>query len=135
MYAKSMSVMQMAKLLGIKKTAAFRLAQIANFETVQIGRSRRILMDSFEEWYAHQLHYHKVNGELPGTAYGELITLSEIVAEYGIPMTSLCALIDALKLDEKKVGNRKAIFRSDINKLLDLRKERMELYGINSKKR
>ena len=46
----SMSVMEMGKLLIKKKP----------FEIIIVDKKMRIMIDSFEKWYAAQSHYHKV---------------------------------------------------------------------------
>ena len=56
----SMSVMEMGKLLGIGKTDAYWLIKKKPFTIITVDKKMRIMIDSFEEWYASQSHYHKV---------------------------------------------------------------------------
>lgn len=56
----SMSVMEMGKLLGIGKTDAYWLIKKKPFEIIIVDKKMRIMIDSFEKWYAAQPHYHKV---------------------------------------------------------------------------
>ena len=57
---KSMSVMEMGKLLGLKKTDSYWLVNKNLFEVVIIGGKKRVMVDSFEAWYTGQAHYKKV---------------------------------------------------------------------------
>ena len=59
----TMSVPEMRKLLGLKKTDSYWLNL---FKTQIIGGMMRIDLESFEKWYANQVKYKKVGGEEPG---------------------------------------------------------------------
>lgn len=86
----SMSVPEMGKLLGLCKTEAYWLIKKNYFKTVLVGGTMRVMIDSFEKWYANQFKYHKVNGTPPGeemkkTTYsvselGQLLGLKEATA-------------------------------------------------------
>lgn len=75
---KWMSVPEMGKLLGLKKTDRYWLVHKNLFECKEIGGQMRINISSFEKWYANQIKYHKVTGEEPGL---ELKSWSYSVAE------------------------------------------------------
>ena len=61
-----MSVTELGKILGLKKTERYWLLHKGYFESrVYLGQLW-IIRDSFEKWYAGQVKYHKVNGEEPG---------------------------------------------------------------------
>lgn len=62
----SMSVMEMGRSLGLGKTDSYWLIHKEQFETRIVAGKMRVMVESFEKWYANQLHYKKVNGELPG---------------------------------------------------------------------
>ena len=62
----SMSVSEMGRILGLCKTDAYWLIKKNYFETVLVGGSMRVKIDSFEKWYANQFWYHKVDGTPPG---------------------------------------------------------------------
>lgn len=62
----TMSVSEMRKLLGIKKTESYWLVHKHHFGTVIVEGKIRINIQSFENWYANQVHYKKINGEKPG---------------------------------------------------------------------
>ena len=63
---KTMSVPQMRKLLGLKKTASYWLVHQHYFKTEIIDGIMRVDCDSFEKWYANQTKHKKVTGEAPG---------------------------------------------------------------------
>lgn len=62
----TMSVREMQHLLGLGKTESYWLLHKNLFEVIQINDKRRIVISSFEKWYANQVKYHKVNGPPPG---------------------------------------------------------------------
>lgn len=61
-----MSVKEMGDLLGLKKTARYWLLDKNYFESKVILGKTWVVIDSFEEWYANQIKYKKINGEEPG---------------------------------------------------------------------
>lgn len=61
-----MTVPEMGKLLGLKKTDRYWLVHKNLFEMKEIAGKMRINIASFEKWYANQIKYHKVTGEEPG---------------------------------------------------------------------
>ena len=63
---KTMSVPEMRKLLGLKKTESYWLVHRNFFKTEIIGGVMRVDIESFEKWYANQVKHKKVNGEAPG---------------------------------------------------------------------
>ena len=75
------------------------------FAIVAAGRMR-IMLDSFEEWYAGQFHYKKVNGEAPGSKWEKTtMSMQETAALLGLRAT----LYDLLKRSYSKqsqVDNR-----------------------------
>lgn len=62
----SMSVIEMGKSLGLRKTESYWLVHKEQFETRFVAGKMRVMVESFERWYANQLHYKKISGELPG---------------------------------------------------------------------
>lgn len=62
----TMSVAEMRKILGLKKTESYWLIHKNCFKTIAVCGKMRVVIDSFEKWYANQVHYKKVNGEAPG---------------------------------------------------------------------
>ena len=66
-----MSVPDVMRILGLGKTATYRLINQCRFKTYLVLGKMRVDVDSFEDWYAGQFHYEKVNGERPGKKYGK----------------------------------------------------------------
>ena len=62
----TMSVREMRQLLGLGKTDSYWILHKNLFEVILINDKRRIVISSFEKWYANQVKYHKVNGSQPG---------------------------------------------------------------------
>ena len=63
---RTMSIMEMGALLGLKKTESYWLAKKHFFKLVYLRGRARVDIESFEKWYANQVTYHKVDGEPPG---------------------------------------------------------------------
>ena len=59
-FRRTMSVPEMRKLLGLKKTESYWLVHRKFFRTETIGGMMRIDLESFEKWYADQDIYCKV---------------------------------------------------------------------------
>ena len=57
---KSMSVLEMRKILGLGKTEAYWLVKKNYFEVITVAGKMREMVDSFEEWYAAQSHYKRI---------------------------------------------------------------------------
>ena len=62
----SMSVPEMGRMLGLCKTESYWLIKKNYFKTILVGNTMRVMIDSFEEWYANQFQYQKVDGTPPG---------------------------------------------------------------------
>ena len=52
----SMSVIEMGKSLGLGKTESYWLVHKEQFETRFVAGKMRVMVESFERWYANQLH-------------------------------------------------------------------------------
>lgn len=78
--ASTMSVPTMRQMLGLKKTASYWLIKKQWFDVLTIHGEMRVVISSFETWYANQTHYRKVNGPPPGE---ELRKKSYSVYQYG----------------------------------------------------
>ena len=63
---KTMSVREMGRLLGLKKVESYWLVHKEYFDTVLVSGRMRVVIESFEHWYAGQVKYRKVTGEPPG---------------------------------------------------------------------
>ena len=73
-----MTVPQMRKMLGIKKTESYWLVHRNLFQTDVINGQMMIDVESFEKWYANQVKHRKVDGPEPGA---ELTRMSYSFAE------------------------------------------------------
>lgn len=62
----TMSVREVQHLLGLGRTESYWLLHKNFFEVILINDKMRIVISSFERWYANQIKYHKVNGPPPG---------------------------------------------------------------------
>ena len=62
----TMSVPEMQRVLGIKKTDAYWLVHKNVFETIIVEKKMRVVIASFEKWYANQVKHSKVDGPPPG---------------------------------------------------------------------
>ena len=62
----SMAVPEMGKMLGLGKVESYWLVKKNYFKTIQVAGRMRVMLDSFEDWYAGQFHYKKVDGTPPG---------------------------------------------------------------------
>ena len=66
-----MSVPEMAKLLGLKKTDSYWLVHKNLFKVKTVKERMFIDVASFEKWYAGQTRYKKITGEAPGKKLGK----------------------------------------------------------------
>ena len=89
---KTMSVPEMGRLLGLKKVESYWLVHKEYFDTILVSGKMRVVIESFENWYAGQVKYRKVTGEPPGEKLrqesysaqdmGKMLGVSEDVAYY-----------------------------------------------------
>lgn len=89
---KTMSVPDVMRILGLGKTATYRLINQCRFKTYLVLGKMRVDVDSFEDWYAGQFHYEKVNGERPGKKYGKTLsplTVAKVLAFREAPQMTL----------------------------------------------
>ena len=75
---KTMSVPEMRRLLGLKKTDSYWLVHRNFFQTYIVNGQMRVDIASFEKWYANQVKHRKVDGPEPGA---ELTRMSYSFAE------------------------------------------------------
>lgn len=88
----TMSVMEMGRLLGLKKTDSYWLVHKQCFETTLVQGVMRVNIESFEHWYANQIKRRKVDGSPPGM---ELRAYSYSIAE----MAEILAVPDYVAYD------------------------------------
>lgn len=75
---ETMTVPQMRKMLGLKKTESYWLVHRNFFQTDIVNGHMMIDVESFEKWYANQVKHRKVDGPEPGA---ELTKMSYSFAE------------------------------------------------------
>ena len=63
---RTMSVVEMGRLLGLQRTESYYLANKHYFRLIQIRGHTRVDIESFEKWYDNQVRYQKVDGSPPG---------------------------------------------------------------------
>lgn len=102
-----MSVAEMRRLLGLGKTDSYWLVHQGYFETILVNGKMRIVIDSFEAWYAMQTRHHKVTGEEPGTRLREeTLSAGEIAGLLGIGKQQANILIRQENLPFVKVHSQ-----------------------------
>mgnify|MGYP003378607627 FL=1 len=90
----SMSVMEMGKLLGLGKTESYYLVRKNYFKVITVGTTMRVMIPSFEKWYANQSFYKKVDGPEPGSQLKQAsMNAEELGALLGITESSAYDLI------------------------------------------
>jgi len=96
----TMSVPEMAKLLGLKKTDSYWLVHKKCFETILVNGKMRIVLASFEDWYARQIKYRKMTGEEPG----QILTQHSLSISEVSEMLQICesCVYDLLKREHIK---------------------------------
>ena len=81
----TISVMEMGQILGLKKTDAYWLVHKRCFETVIVGGKIRVVLKSFEHWYANQIKHKKVDGTPPGQELrANSYSIKEMAEELGV---------------------------------------------------
>lgn len=112
MTKKSMAVTEMRHMLGLGKTESYWLVHKNYFETIIVAGKMRVMIDSFEGWYANQLHYKKVDGT-PAGANWIAITMSmqETAQLLDITESSLYDLLKKNPFRTTQVGMYKRIYK------------------------
>ena len=77
----TMSVPEMGRMLGLKKTDRYWLVHKNYFVTKIVNGKMRVDIASFEKWYANQVKYRKIDGEEPGRELKERSYSARDIAE------------------------------------------------------
>lgn len=102
-----MSVREMRQMLGLGKTDSYWLCHQGFFETILVNGKMRVVIDSFEEWYAMQTKHRKVTGEMPGSRlHEETLSAKEISQLLGISTQQANILIRQAQFPFIKVHSR-----------------------------
>ena len=95
----------MRRLLGLGKTESYWLVKKNYFDTVIIAGKMRVMIESFENWYANQLHYKKIIGEAPGKNWTSItMSIQETARLLGIAEGTLYDLMKKKPFKTVKVG-------------------------------
>ncbi|NLJ16895.1 MAG: helix-turn-helix domain-containing protein [Clostridiales bacterium] len=113
---KTMTVPDVMRILGLGKTATYRLINQCRFKTYLVFGKMRVDVDSFEKWYAGQFHYKKVNGERPGKKYGKTISPLTVAKVLGIPRSTANDLMNDGIVEFIWVENKRRIIHESFEK-------------------
>ena len=111
----TMSVPDLRRILGLGKTATYRLVNKCCFKTYIVFGVMRVDVKSFEEWYEGQFHYKKVSGERPGKKYGNTIGPSTVAKVLGIPRGTANDLMNNGLVEYIKVDGYRRIVRESFD--------------------
>lgn len=82
---ETMTVPQMRKMLGLKKTESYWLVHRNFFQTDIVNGHMMIDVESFEKWYANQVKHRKVDGPEPGAELTKMsYSFAEIAEKLGV---------------------------------------------------
>lgn len=104
----TMSVREMQHLLGLGKTDSYWLLHKNFFEVILINDKMRIVISSFEKWYANQVKYHMTKEAL-GAEYTDYNLV--VAGPLGMP-TEQSTINGALKRLIEKNNLPKVVFHS-----------------------
>lgn len=111
----TMSVREMRELLGLRKTDSYWLVHRGFFETILVEGKMRIVIESFEKWYANQIKWKKVNGDPPGEELrANSYSVHEIAELLGVNDSNIYEMLKRTGLETFTVGTwmrvRKDVF-------------------------
>ena len=113
----TMSVPEMQRLLGLGKTDAYWLVKKQCFETAIINGKIRIVIDSFESWYARQVKHKKVHGPPPGKVLrAESYSPQELAEELGVALSTLYEIIKRCHIETFEVDTWMRISKDSFRK-------------------
>lgn len=132
--AASMTMPEMAKLLGVSRKSVYGILKDDNgktFKIITVAGKKRILLDSFEKWYAGQSKYKKAAGSddkevepddkevEPDDEKKLYLTDREAAEMSGYPLTEIQNWIRRGKLRPVKFGSKVIrIKKSDLDQFL-----------------
>lgn len=100
----TMSVPEMQRLLGLGKTDAYWLVKKQCFETVVVAGKMRVVIDSFEHWYANQVKHSKVHGPPPGKELrAKSYSPQELAEELGVALSTIYDIIKRCHIETFEV--------------------------------
>lgn len=97
---KTMTVPQMRKMLGVKKTESYWLVHRNFFKTDIVNGHMMIDVESFEKWYANQVKHRKVYGPEPGAELtSRSYSFSEVAKMLGVSSAVVYEIWDKNNLE------------------------------------
>lgn len=97
---RTISVPDMRRMLGLKKTESYWLVHKNYFETVLVAGKMRIITESFMKWYDNQDHYCIINGPKPGKELRKTYYSSKDIGEIlGIKPDLVASMVHYNNLD------------------------------------
>lgn len=103
----TMSVPEMRRMLGLGKTDSYWLVHQGFFKTILVNGKMRVVIESFEYWYARQFKHRKVTGEEPGSKLREeTFSAREIADMLGISKQQANILVRQAQLPFTRVHNQ-----------------------------
>ena len=131
---KSISVREMREMLGIGKTDSYWLLKKKCFETITVFGKTRILVDSFEQWYASQFWYRKVDGAPPGTRYdAETLSIADAAKLLGITKASVYDILKQYEISYCQIGRNRRINRQSLMDWCQQTKRYQHVFEIQEK--
>lgn len=114
---KTMTVPQMRKMLGLKKTESYWLVHRNFFKTDIVNGHMMIDVESFEKWYANQVKHRKVDGPEPGAELTSMsYSFSEVAKMLGVSSAVVYEIWDKNDLDTFTVDFVKRISKEVFEK-------------------
>ena len=108
----TMSASEMRQILGLKKTDSYWLVHRQLFETVLVAGKMRVVLASFEHWYANQVKYKKVAGPPPGAELKACsYSIPEIATLLGISDSTVYEIIKRDKLETFEVASWRRVHK------------------------
>ena len=128
---KTMTVPQMRKILGLKKTESYWLVHRNFFQTDIVNGHMMIDVESFEKWYANQVKHRKVDGPEPGAELTRMsYSFAEVAEMLGVSGAVVYEIWDKNNLETPSTVSRWAdegYFRfTKTDKILRIRRDSFE---------
>lgn len=106
---QTVTVREIGRILGLGKTAVYRLVNQCVFKSYVICGGIRVDTASFDKWYASQFHYRKVDGERPGKKYGNTFGPTTIGKVLGIANSTGLDLLNNGEIDFIVVDGKRRV--------------------------
>ena len=114
---ETMTVPQMRKMLGLKKTESYWLVHRNFFQTDIVNGHMMIDVESFEKWYANQVKHRKVDGPEPGAELTKMsYSFAEVAEMLGVSGAVVYAIWDKNNLETFTVDFVKRISKDVFEK-------------------